>query len=65
MVTKGIKWLESNQAGKDISKKSIQGMGMQFIRGIVVLLSSVILARLLAPSDFGVVATILPLVALI
>ena len=65
MRAEKINWLESAQTGEAVSKRSIRGIGMQFIRGIVVLLSSVILARLLNPSDFGVVATILPLVAFV
>lgn len=58
------KWLESEHSDKELSNRSAKGILMQFLRGGVVLLSAMILARLLGPSDFGVVATIMPLVAL-
>ena len=52
---------EISRAGK----KSIAGIALQFLQGFIVLISTVVLARLLGPDDFGVVAALAPVVALV
>ncbi|MEO1617417.1 MAG: oligosaccharide flippase family protein [Planctomycetota bacterium] len=49
----------------EVGKRSIQGVFLQFASGAMALVSIILLARLLEPSDFGIVATLAPLVAFV
>jgi len=56
-------WLESVQCDKVIASRSVAGIVLQFAQAGVVIISAMLLARVLDPRDYGVFATIIPVVA--
>ena len=60
--------LNSGQAGHDLGRRSVQGVALslaaQVVRFVLQFLSQILLARLLIPADFGLVAMAVPVVTL-